>query len=141
MRRRSPIHPVVEIAVAAVLLMIVSAGNVLAEGVEASALGLYVGLPGRGGRLVNPRSEPAAPLDRAAQRLLITTAENAPLLQAGWEAAARAAIDLDPRGQMDPPPARYAVVLTEAHGEGRGHTVEAHPENLAVSRSVHGGVA
>lgn len=134
MRRRSWIHSFVGIAVAAVLLMIVSAGNVLAEGVGASVLGLYVGVPGRGGRLASPRSDRESSAERAVQRLLITTAENAPRLRAEWEASARAAIYVDPRGHMDPTSDRYVVVLTDAHAEGKGHTVEMHPEEFETSR-------
>ena len=139
MRRTPTANRSIVLALATVLLMIAGAGNVLAEGVQASTLGLYAGLPGRGGRLVTPRSDSAAPLDRAAQQLLITTAENAPDLEAGWKATARAAISLDPQGHMNPPAPRYPVVLTETHTEGRVHTAEVHPEDPETSRPVHPG--
>ncbi|MEJ2287051.1 MAG: hypothetical protein P8Y02_00130 [Deinococcales bacterium] len=129
----------VKLAAATALLMLAVAGNVLAEGVQASTLGLYAGLPGGGGRLMTPHSNSTAPLNRAAQRLLITTAENAPDLEMGWEATARAAMELDPQGTIDPRAPRYAVVLTQTHAEGRVHTAHVHPEALDTSLPVHPG--
>ncbi len=139
MRQRLSASKIVELVVAIVLLLIAGAGNVLAEGVEASMLGLYAGLPGRGGRLVMPHPERGAPLERAAQQLLVTTVEDAPDLETGWQTEARAAIDLDPQGHMDPPSPRYAVVLTETHTEGRVHIVHVHPEDLDAGLPVHPG--
>ena len=139
MRRTPSIRWIVRLAAFSALLMIAAAGNVVAEGVQASSLGLYAGLPGGGGRLMTPHANGTAPLDRAAQRLLITTAENAPDLEMGWEATARAAMELDPQGAIDPPAPRYAVVLTQTHAEGRVHTARVHPEDLDTSLPVHPG--
>lgn len=133
LRKPSP----AKLALAILLLVTAGATNVLAEGVQASPLGLYVGLPGRGGRLVSPTSKPTTPLERAAQEVLITTADNAPDLEAGWEASARVAINLDPQANVDPPAPRHPVVLTETHAEGRVHTIEVHPEDLESSRPLH----
>lgn len=138
--RRKPAAPHIgELAFVVLLLLVANAANVLAEGVQETALGIYAGYPGLGGRLVAPRSDLKAPADRAAQQLLITTAENAPDLETGWEATARAAIDVDPQGRMGFPAHRYAVVLTETHAEGRLHAIDVHPEDLEASLPVHPG--
>lgn len=139
MRRTPSIVRISELTVATVLLVLAGVGNVLAEGVQASAVGLYAGVPGRGGRLVMPRPGRAARPHSAVQRVLITTAENAPDLEMGWKSSARMAMDLDPQGQTDPPAPRYAVVLTETHAEGRLHTVRVHPEDPDTSLPVHPG--
>ena len=139
MRPTVPLRRIAILAFATGLLATAAAGNVLAAGVEASASRVYAGLPGHGGRLVLPYLHRADPTKRAAERLLITTAENAPDLELGWEAAARAAIDLDPRGNTDPPAPHGTVVLTETHAEGRVHTVHVHPDALDTSLPVHPG--
>lgn len=137
MRHAASIRRGIQSALFVSALVLAGAGNVLAEGVQASALKLYAGLPGRGGRLVNPTSAPAQSPSGAAQHVLITTAENAPDLQAGWQASARAAIELDPQSNVAPPQPRHAVVLTETHTEGRVHTVEVHPDDLEASLPLH----
>lgn len=127
---RTPIAShIVKLFIVTLLLLVASAGNVLAQGVQASTAGAYAGLPGRGGRLITPRSVRRPPADRAARRLIITTPE----------AAARAASDVDSQGSNDPPASGHTVVLTETHTEGRLHAVAVHPEDLEASRPVHPG--
>ena len=66
-------HRTFALLAVAALLMLAAAGNVLAEGVHASSVQLYAGLPGLGGRLVDranrrmPEAEgsPGAPGGRA----------------------------------------------------------------------------
>lgn len=139
MRRRPSIRRSFILTIATVLLALAGAGNVLAEGVQASPVGVYAGMPGRGGRLVTPQTVRATSLDRAAHRLLITTAEHAPALETSWQTAARAATELDPRGALDPAAPPSAVVLTQTHAEGRVHTARVRPEAQDATLPVHPG--
>lgn len=139
MLRTPSARQIVKLSIVIALLSVACALNVLAQGVQASKVGVYAGLPGRGGHLITPRPARSAPADRGARHLLITTAEFAPDLETGWEAIARAAIDLDPRGNLDPPTPSSAIVLTETHTEGRLNTIEVHPEDLEANRPVHPG--
>lgn len=132
------------------LLMLAGVGNVLAEGMNAAAPGLYIGLPVLGGRLVTPGAagsatgpgpvtpgtDHSAPLSRAVQRLTLTTTENAADLEAAREASASAGSEMDPERQTDAQPPGGIVVLTETHYEGRVHTVRVHPEDLDASLPV-----
>ncbi len=112
------------LAVAA-LLMLAAAGNVLAEGVHASSVQLYAGLPGLGGRLVD-RANRRMPDAGREPRVLITTVENAPMLRLSWAAAERAGAALDPGAERLVP--HGAVVLSETHSEGRVHIALVHPD-------------
>ena len=107
-------------------LVLGGAGNVLAEGVHATGVELYAGLPGLGGRLVDgaaPRQAEPAP----GARVLITTLSYAPTLRRSWAAAERAASALDPATEGLEP--HGAVILSETHSEGRVHTVRVHPDD------------
>lgn len=139
MLRRSHGYRLLASIIATALLLLANATNVLAEGVRASEVGLYAGLPGLGGRLVTPDAGRTTPLQGAAQRVLITTAENIGALETGWQASARAAIALDPGGRAAPQPPDYAVVLIDTHAEGRVHTVHVHPDDLDTCLPHHPG--
>ncbi len=107
-------------------LLLGAAGNVLAEGVHASGVELYAGLPGLGGRLID-RAGPRPPEASPGEPLLITTLAYAPILRRSWAAVERAGSALDPGTEGAGPHA--AVVLSETHSEGRVHTVRVHPDD------------
>ena len=88
---------------------------------------------------MTPYSTGTSSLSPAARGVLITTSENAPDLELAWKASARAALELDPQGTLEPPAPRYTVVLTETHAEGRVHAARVHPEALETSLPVHPG--
>lgn len=121
-------RPLALLALTAALLL-GAAGNVLAEGVHATGVELYAGLPGLGGRLVDgaaPRPTGPAP----GARVLITTLSYASTLRRSWAAAERAAPALDPATEGLEP--HGAVILSETHSEGRVHTVRVHPDDANV---------
>jgi len=109
------------------LLLLGAAGNVLAEGVHASGVQLYAGLPGLGGRLVDrgARRPPEASSD---PHVLITTLAYAPTLLRSWAAAERAGSSFDPGAEGLG--SHGAVVLSETHSEGRVHSVLVHPDDV-----------
>jgi len=113
----------------AALLLLGAAGNVLAEGVHASGVQLYAGLPGLGGRLVG-RSAGRRPEGSSDPHVLITTLSYAPSLLRSWAAAERAGPSLDPGADGFGP--HRAVILSETHSEGRVHSVLVHPDDVSA---------